>query len=575
MFAFPRFQVGSPDCALMLQGWLPPSGGALAAGFAQAGGLGVIRVPAYPEAGEMEATLGACAKEGGEGFIGLDLRGVLGAFENLSETIRRHRVSFLVHGSSPCEALRERLKEWKLPSLVRVEHPSELPAALATEGDALVLAGGFRERWAAAVADLRKPFFLENDEAPEGLNHCLGWSVPSPDSLRSAFRRAVTRWVAPPLLAEALLRAQPALPTLRIRNVELTYPILQGGMGLGVSWDRLAGSVAASGCGGIVSAIGTGYADPEAEFRQGRPLGHEHLHSVPSLQAMIRAARDRAQGKGGVGVNILCAINGYDEVVRASVAAGAQFIVSGAGLPLALPELVGSADVGLVPIVSSDRALKVICKSWERKHHRLPDAVVLEGPESGGHQGVSAEQCSDPAHRLENLLGPVLAERDKWGDFPVMVAGGVWDGEDIRRFLDMGASGVQMATRFIGTPECDAELGFKEVILRARQEDIELVKSPVGMPGRAVRTALQRNIELGEAPPVRCISNCVSPCEGGVGARKAGFCIADRLADARMGDQERGLFFTGSNGWKLREFLPVRELVAELTGDYGLSRLPV
>ena len=364
------------------------------------------------------------------------------------------------------------------------------------------------------------------------------------------------------------------MPRLRIRNLDLAYPIQQGGMGVGISWEGLAGAVAETGCVGLVSAIGTGYhGSANPKMRLGRPDGTDSLNPPKALEWILRAARERSEGRGAVGVNILCAIEGYEAAVKASLAGGAQVIVSGAGLPLALPGYVGDADVALVPIVSSARALNLICKQWQRKYSRLPDAVVLEGPESGGHQGFSHDGCLDPAHTLENILPSILAERDNWGDFPVLVAGGVWDHADIQRFLTLGASGVQMGTRFIGTFECDASPIFKEVILRARAEDIGLMKSPVGLPARGVRTSLQRRIEAGTAPAIRCVSNCLSPCGHGKGAAAVGYCIADRLADAMQGDQENGLFFTGSNGAKLRDLISVRDLIEELTQDPGLQRL--
>jgi nitronate monooxygenase len=234
---------------------------------------------------------------------------------------------------------------------------------------------------------------------------------------------------------------------------------------------------------------------------------------------------------------------------------------------------VGDRDVALVPIVSSARALKLICKTWDRKYHRKPDAVVLEGPESGGHQGFSLEQCADPEFSLDALLPSVVEERDQWGDFPVIAAGGVWDRADIDRLMAKGAGGVQMATRFIGTFECDAHVNFKEVILQSTRSTIALHGSPVGMPARGVMTALHRRIVEGTAPGIKCISNCVAPCEHGKGAVKVGYCIADSLGDSRGGDLESGLFFTGSNGWKLDDLIPVRDLVGEITEDYGLDRL--
>jgi nitronate monooxygenase len=364
----------------------------------------------------------------------------------------------------------------------------------------------------------------------------------------------------------------PKLPELRIRNLRAAYPIIQGGMGIGISWDRLAGNVARSGCVGIVSAIGTGYRYPGlARMRAGRPDQPENLQNSEALRRIIQEALRIADGRGPVGVNILCAINEYERVVRDSVEAGAQLIISGAGLPLTLPEIVGDRDVALVPIVSSGRALKLICKTWQKRYGRLPDAVVLEGPESGGHQGFSLEQCQDPAYSLDALLPSVVAERDQWGDFPVIAAGGVWDRADIDRLMALGAGGVQMGTRFIGTHECDAHPTFKEVILKSSKDTIQLHGSPVGMPARGVMTPLHQRIHAGTAPKIRCISNCVSPCEHGKGAAKVGYCIADSLADSRGGDMESGLFFTGSNGWQLQDLIPVRDLVGEITEDYGLE----
>ena len=295
---------------------------------------------------------------------------------------------------------------------------------------------------------------------------------------------------------------RPALPPLKIRDFEVPYPIFQGGMGVGVSWAGLAGAAAKAGIVGIVSAIGTGYRYPDLiKSIQGRPIGPENMNCAPALRRIMTEALENGGPQGIVGVNILCAINGYEQVVRESVASGARVVISGAGLPMALPEFAADSNAALVPIVSSDRALKLICKSWQKKYNRLPDAVVLEGPESGGHQGFTAEQCGDPAYALEALLGPVVEERDRWGTFPVIAGGGVWDRADIDRLLAQGAGGVQIGTRFIGTFECDAAMAFKTTVLQAGKEDIALVKSPVGMPGRAVQTELQRSLLRGDAPP--------------------------------------------------------------------------
>ncbi|HBB40580.1 MAG: 2-nitropropane dioxygenase [Nitrospirae bacterium CG18_big_fil_WC_8_21_14_2_50_70_55] len=358
------------------------------------------------------------------------------------------------------------------------------------------------------------------------------------------------------------------LPHLKIRNIDVPHPIIQGGMGIGVSWERLAGNVAKNGCIGIISTVCTGYRHPSfVKMKGGRPVKPENLHNGPALTKIIHDAKLIAGGMGAIGVNILCAITDYARVVTDSVAAGAQLIISGAGLPLRLPEYVGSADVALLPIISSARALKLICKSWQRRYDRLPDAAVLEGPLSGGHQGFTMEQCDDPAYQLENLLPPVLEEAKVWGDIPIIVAGGIWDRADIDKYLAMGAAGVQMGTRFIGTFECDADAHFKQVILEAKKEDIQLIHSPVGYPARGVITQLQHDMASGTAPPIQCISNCVTPCDHGREAKEVGFCISDRLADAQKGKVETGLFFSGSNGYRLDRIVPVKELIAELTAE--------
>jgi len=573
------------DCMrgpLVLQGWFPPQADALAAGMADAGCLGVLRVPAFPDLSVLEAKLDALAEI--KGRIGLDIKGLLSHLEEVLELAKQRGVSFLVHRAELSESFKSRLATCELPRFVNVENLEEALRAYREGAHALVVAGkeSLRQRLEEIRKSLPLPLYPEASgdaaETAELLEQpgVAGVQVRCPELLREGTREGVPGF--PVQMSERLERAitdeRPLLPRLRIGTFEVPYPIVQGGMGVGVSWERLAGATAASGIVGLVSAIGTGYRHPElVKFIQGRPLGPENINSGEALQRILKDAKALGGAKGIVGVNILCAINGYERVVRDSVAAGARLVVSGAGLPLALPDYVAGTDAAIVPIVSSDRALKIICKSWDRKYHRLPDAVVLEGPESGGHQGFSVEQCGDGAYSLERLLGPVLEERDRWGDFPVIVAGGIWDRADIDRFLALGAGGVQMATRFIGTFECDAHLAFKSTVLQAREEDIKLVKSPVGMPGRAVQTGLQRHVAADTAPAIRCISDCVAPCERGEGARRAGYCIADRLADARIGNLDTGLFFTGSNGWRLQDYLPVRELVEEITGDFGLRRL--
>ncbi len=356
------------------------------------------------------------------------------------------------------------------------------------------------------------------------------------------------------------------LPSLRIGKHEVQYPIIQGGMGVGVSWESLAGNSAKNGIIGVVSAVGTGARHPELiRLRNGVPIGAKNSHNREALHRIIRDAKEIGGQGAVIGVNILCAITDYGRVARDAIEGGADMIISGAGLPLRLPEYAeGYPDVALVPIVSSARALKVICKHWKRKYNRLPDAVVLEGPKSGGHQGIPYEDCFKPEYQLENLLPSVLEERDKWGDFPVIVAGGIWDKNDIEWYLSQGAAGVQMGTRFVGTYECDASNTFKKVLINAKEEDIKLLKSPVGYPARGIVTKLIKDIERGTAPEVNCTANCIVPCNHGEEAKKVGYCIAERLTDAYRGKYDTGLFFSGSNGHRVKRLVHVKDLIREL-----------
>jgi oxidoreductase, 2-nitropropane dioxygenase family len=357
------------------------------------------------------------------------------------------------------------------------------------------------------------------------------------------------------------------LKPLKIGKYEIKYPIFQGGMGLGISWDKLAGNVSLEGGLGIISSVGTGYYENRKFINKelnAKPFGSENFYSTRGLRAIIENAR-KICGDLPLGVNIMYAANDYARVVKDACEAGINIIVSGAGLPTNLPEFTQNfKEVALVPIISSAKALKIICKRWLQRYDRLPDAVVLEGPLSGGHQGFTYEQCLDPEFSLFNLIPQVKAEIKEWGDFPLIAAGGIWDKNDIEKAISLGADGVQMGTRFIGTHECDADIGFKEVILAAEEKDIELIKSPVGYPARGIRTNLINLVEKRMGPKIQCISNCVSPCQRGKGAKEVGYCIADRLFDSFSGKKETGLFFTGANGYKLKELISVKELMHRL-----------
>ena len=354
---------------------------------------------------------------------------------------------------------------------------------------------------------------------------------------------------------------------MKIGKYEIKHPIIQGGMGVGISWDRLAGNVSKEGALGVISGVGTGYYENEKYINQiveGKPLGEINFYSRDALFKIFENAR-KICGDAPLACNILYASNDYGRIVKDACEAGANMIITGAGLPTNMPEFTADfPDVALIPIVSSARALKLICKKWKR-YNKIPDAVIVEGPKSGGHQGFTYEQCFMEEYQLENIIPPIIEEAKKWGDIPVIAAGGIWDKNDIDKFLGLGCAGVQMGTRFIGTFECDASDEFKKVILNAKEEDIKLLKSPVGLPARGVRTNLQKLIEENQAPKIKCISNCVAPCKKGEEAKAVGYCIADRLSAAYQGDIETGLFFTGSNGYRLNELISVKELMQKLT----------
>ena len=361
-----------------------------------------------------------------------------------------------------------------------------------------------------------------------------------------------------------------SLPPLKIGKKQADIPIIQGGMGVGISWEKLAGAVAREGAVGVVSAVGTGYRYPNLVKRDkfGRPINSIYTHSKEALTRIIQEAKRISQGRGLIGVNILCAITDYGRVVRDAVEAGADLIISGAGLPMKLPEYVEDDSVALVPIVSSARAMNLICRAWEKKYKRLPDAVVLEGPKSGGHQGFKYEECFMEEYQLENLFPSVLEEAQRWGGIPVIVAGGGWSYEDIKYYIERGAAGVQMATRFIATHECDAPPIYKEIVLSAEEEDIILLKSPVGYPLRVIKTPFIERLLAGYNGWNGCVSNCITPCNKGEEAKKVGFCIADRLGQAWLGNYEEGIFISGANGHLLKRqgIVSVKELLDMLTG---------
>jgi nitronate monooxygenase len=370
----------------------------------------------------------------------------------------------------------------------------------------------------------------------------------------------------------------------KIGKYKFEHPIIQGGMGIGISWNRLAGAVSKEGGLGVISSVGTSYYQyPKyaGELVDGKPKA-ANFCSPEALKEIFKRAR-KICGNTPLGANVMVALSEYKANVIAACEAGANIIISGAGLPIALPDIViqkdydlqnlpedlaehakSYPDVALVPIISSGRALKLICMKW-KKYGRIPDAIIVEGPKSGGHQGFSLEQCSMEEYQLENIIPEVLKEAAEWGDIPVFAAGGIWDKDDIDWFIGIGCAGVQMGTRFIATHECDAPDYYKQLLINTNAEDIKLGGSPVGLPSRRIITNLHELIANGEAPKIKCISNCVKDCHNGIGAKREGYCIADRLADAILDRPETGLYFSGANGFRVNEIISVHELMKKLT----------
>ncbi|SFG15325.1 NAD(P)H-dependent flavin oxidoreductase [Oribacterium sp. WCC10] len=346
---------------------------------------------------------------------------------------------------------------------------------------------------------------------------------------------------------------------LTIHGKEIKIPLIQGGMGVGVSLEKLAGAVA--GCGGIgcISTADCGYR--EDDF-----MKNPEEANLRALKEEIRKAKEISHGMGLIAINAMVATQQYAEAVKTAVKSGVDAVISGAGLPLDLPEHVPEGEALIAPIVSSDRAFNVIARSWERHYHRYPDFVVLEGPKAGGHLGFKEKEllegtCGSVTDILKKLVEAVKPYEEAIGrKIPVFAAGGIWDKADIEEVQDLGAAGVQMATRFIATEECDASQAYKDTLLNASQDEVRIIHSPVGMPGRAVFTPLIQKLEsFGRIPPVHC-SRCIKTCN----PAQVPYCITRALIEAVKGNYEEGLFFTGDNVGRLDKMTTVPELIREL-----------
>ena len=350
---------------------------------------------------------------------------------------------------------------------------------------------------------------------------------------------------------------------MKLGNRELALPLIQGGMGVGVSMGGLAGAVAAKGAMGTLSTADAGWNEPDF-------AAHPQQANLRALRREVQRAKRLAAGAGLVAVNAMVATRQYTDSVRTALEAGADAIVSGAGLPLELPALAEGFDALLAPIVSSPRAAQLICRTWAKRYGRVPDFVVLEGCRAGGHLGFDeadllAGRCAPLSQLIPQVLAALRPFEEKFGRaIPLFCAGGVATGAEMARCTRLGAAGAQLATRFIATEECDASQGYKDVLLAARPEDLRIIHSPVGMPGRAVNSPLVQRLAAGlRQPPAHC-SGCIKSCR----PAETPFCITHALIEAVKGNWEEGLFFSGSRVDLADRMRTVPDLIDELMKDW-------
>lgn len=350
----------------------------------------------------------------------------------------------------------------------------------------------------------------------------------------------------------------------KIGGLTIQVPIIQGGMGVGISMSGLAAAVASQGGVGVISAAGLGlvHRNPALDFVEA---------NIEGLKKEIRLAREKT--KGIIGVNIMVAMSNFADLVSTSISEKADIIFSGAGLPLQLPGFLQPGSVTkLVPIVSSGRAAKLICDKWQSSYNYLPDAIVVEGPKAGGHLGFKRDHIDRSEHSLEQLIPEVVHEvkyyEEKYQrEIPVIAAGGIYTGADIFDIFQKGAKAVQLGTRFVTTEECDASERFKQTYLDAFQSDIEIIQSPVGMPGRAINNNFIEKVKAGLKKPIRCPFHCIKTCD----VSSSPYCILNALYNAYKGNMNNGYAFAGSNAFLADKITTVKEIFAELSTDFQLA----
>lgn len=349
---------------------------------------------------------------------------------------------------------------------------------------------------------------------------------------------------------------------LSIGNKFAQIPIVQGGMGVGISRSSLAGAVAKEGGIGMISSAQIGYDEEGFEKDQNKC-------NLLAIRKHVKKAKEIADGNGLIGINVMMALKNYKEHIKEAVAAGVDLVVCGAGLPTDIPEYIDEkSETKIAPIVSSLRAAKIILKMWDKKYQRTADFIVVEGPKAGGHLGFNMNQLADIEYidfdkEVKDIINHKNIYEEKYKkSIPVIVGGGVFDNQDIRHVLSLGADGVQIASRFVATYECDASDAYKQAYLHASKDDIQIVESPVGMPGRALRNDFIKKIEKHREAVTRCY-NCLAKCN----PADVPYCITKALTEAVKGNVENGLIFCGANIDRIDRLYTVHELMQELVQE--------
>lgn len=347
------------------------------------------------------------------------------------------------------------------------------------------------------------------------------------------------------------------MKNLVIGDLVAKVPIIQGGMGVGISLHKLAAAVAREGGIGVISAAQPGFREPDF-------YTNTFEANMRALSREIKLAKEESNG-GIIGVNIMVAVTHYEDFVKCCIDNGADLIVSGAGLPMDLPKFAEGADIKLAPIVSSAKACKVICSRWVKKYDRLPDLIVIEGPKAGGHLGFKAEEVLSIDNFDDEIIKIVEMKKEfeeKYNKkIPVVFGGGVYSRDDFKHYVyEMGLDGVQMATRFVATEECDADMAFKQAYVDAKLEDVKIVKSPVGMPGRALNNHFMKDVVPEGCKITRCFK-CLVHCD----PKTIPYCISQALFNGANGKVDDGLIFCGENVYKIDKISTVKDIIDEVT----------